>query len=146
MSKQRHNILILNGPNLNMLGVREPDVYGFKNLSTIALACVTRNAVQNGACPTPNTLRKLGKPGDFLSYHCIGAARDQSVLEEIVQRNTEDCDAKTSDVDRRKLVAKHAACESNRQHFFEDTRDTQRHDACSLDQRAGAVLYTKEAV
>ena len=36
------NILILNGPNLNMLGDREPDIYGDNNLSHVIKGLKTK--------------------------------------------------------------------------------------------------------
>lgn len=35
LTKKMANVLILNGPNLNLLGVREPDVYGADSLQSI---------------------------------------------------------------------------------------------------------------
>ena len=35
LAKKMANALILNGPNLNLLGVREPDVYGADSLQSI---------------------------------------------------------------------------------------------------------------
>ena len=40
-------ILLMNGPNLNMLGVREPDIYGRDTLATLE-DMVTRAGVERG--------------------------------------------------------------------------------------------------
>jgi 3-dehydroquinate dehydratase II len=66
------NILVLNGPNLGLLGTREPDVYGTETLDSIA-ADLTACAQQLGAVEL--TFRQSNAESDLITW--IGEAPGQ---------------------------------------------------------------------
>ncbi|MCR9176843.1 MAG: type II 3-dehydroquinate dehydratase [Alphaproteobacteria bacterium] len=66
----RPDILVLNGPNLNMLGVREPTIYGHLTLADIEEMCMERGEALNLAID----FRQSNFEGELVSI--IQKARD----------------------------------------------------------------------
>jgi 3-dehydroquinate dehydratase-2 len=64
-------ILVLHGPNLNLLGTREPSVYGHTSLAAIN-AAIERHAAARGAAATCRQSNHEGQLVDWLQ----GATRD----------------------------------------------------------------------
>lgn len=60
----RPSILIVNGPNLNMLGQREPEIYGRDTLADIEAACALRGADHG----LDIDFRQSNKEGDLVGW------------------------------------------------------------------------------
>ena len=58
------SVLVLNGPNLNMLGVREPSIYGTETLDDIEALCLERAESLNIAID----LRQSNLEGELVSW------------------------------------------------------------------------------
>ena len=65
-------LYVLNGPNLNLLGEREPDIYGRATLSDIEKACAARAA----AAGAQIVFRQTQREGELVEW--LHEARDKA--------------------------------------------------------------------
>ena len=62
-------IFVLNGPNLNLLGVREPHIYGHETLEDVRLRCEARGRAHGRAI----VFRQSNREGELIDW--VQAAR-----------------------------------------------------------------------
>jgi 3-dehydroquinate dehydratase-2 len=67
------NILVLHGPNLNMLGTREPEVYGYETLADI------NQRLQNSAADAGHHLLHLQSNAEYELIERIHSAKAEGV-------------------------------------------------------------------
>ena len=63
------DILIINGPNLNLLGTREPEIYGKESLSDV------ENSLQNLADKENISIKFMQSNAEHEIIDCIQAAK-----------------------------------------------------------------------
>ena len=56
------NILVLNGPNLNLLGQREPGIYGDRNYAALVAMIEEKAKSENKECMIMQTSGSSGNP------------------------------------------------------------------------------------
>ncbi len=69
-------IFVLNGPNLNMLGTREPAVYGSETLDDVKARCVTRAK----ALGLPVDFRQSNLEGELVGWIQEARAKAQGII------------------------------------------------------------------
>jgi 3-dehydroquinate dehydratase-2 len=72
----RPSILIVNGPNLNMLGRREPEIYGSDTLADIEAACREKAAALGFVVD----FRQSNREGDLVEWTQSAAAAHKGVI------------------------------------------------------------------
>lgn len=69
-------VLVLNGPNLNLLGTREPEIYGTDTLDTIEAACRKRA----GSLGLTVEFRQTNNEGELVDWVQEGARSFQAMI------------------------------------------------------------------